>query len=64
MKKDVGIWIMPHHSISHPIIVKNTQVVKNLKGQTQKKLCLQKIVRKCKTVETSLIFHSATLLSF
>lgn len=55
---------MPHHSISHPIIVKNTQVVKNLKGQTQKKLCLQKIVRKCKTVETSLIFHSATLLSF
>lgn len=55
---------MPRHSISHPIIVKNTQLVKTLKGQTKKKLCLQKIVRKCKTVEAYLIFHSASLLSF
>jgi len=44
--------------------VKNTQLVKNLKGQTQKKLFLQKIIRKCETVEAYPIFHSASLLSF
>lgn len=31
---------MPHHPISHPIILKNTQLVKNLKGQAQKKAFL------------------------